>query len=166
MSTEKFNDFKELFIHELKDIYSAESMLVDALPEVANACTTERLQKAIEEHHSETVEQKRRLDEIADILNVDLSGETCDAMKGLITECEDMIKSESDGTIKDAGIIACAQRVEHYEIAAYGTVCAFAKDLGFDDVADLLETTLSEEKEADTKLNDIAINHVNARAMQ
>jgi ferritin-like metal-binding protein YciE len=166
MSTEKFNDFKELFIHELKDIYSAESMLIDALPEVANACTNEKLQQAIEDHHRETVQQKQRLDEIADILDVDLSGETCDAMKGLITESEEMIKSETEGHIKDAGIIAGAQRVEHYEIAAYGTVCAFAKDLGFDEVADLLETTLNEEKEADSKLNDIAVNHVNARAMQ
>jgi ferritin-like metal-binding protein YciE len=165
MSQERFNDFKELFIHELKDIYSAESMLIDALPEVANACTNERLQKAIENHHRETVGQKRRLDEVGRMLNVDLTGETCDAMKGLITENESMIKSEAEGTIKDAGIIAGAQRVEHYEIAAYGTVCAFARDLGFDDVAGLLEQTLNEEKEADTRLNDIAINHVNARAI-
>jgi ferritin-like metal-binding protein YciE len=162
MSKEKFNDFKELFIHELRDIYSAENMLIDALPEVAEACSNDKLRSAFEEHHRETIEQKNRLEKIAGMLDVDLTGETCDAMKGLVRENEKMVESEAESNIKDAGLIAGAQRIEHYEIAAYGTVVEFAKDLGFNDVAELLKETLEEEKAADSKLNDIAINHVNA----
>jgi ferritin-like metal-binding protein YciE len=166
MSKEKFNDFRELFIHELRDICSAESMLIDALPEIANAANNQKLQACLEDHHRETVRQKSRLDEIAVILDTDLDGETCEAMKGLIRENNDMLRAEAEPNIRDAGLIAGAQRIEHYEIAAYGTLCAFARDIGYDDVADMLEQTLEEEKQADSKLNDIALNHVNATMRQ
>jgi ferritin-like metal-binding protein YciE len=166
MSKEKFNDFRELFVHELRDIYSAEGMLIDALPEIGNASNNQKLQTALEDHHRETVRQKSRLDEIAGLLDTALDGETCEAMKGLVRESLEMIRAEAEPNIKDAGLIAGVQRIEHYEIAVYGTLCAFARDLGYDDVADLLDKTLQEEKQADSKLNDIALNHVNATMRQ
>jgi ferritin-like metal-binding protein YciE len=165
MAKEKFNDFKELFIHELKDIYSAENMLLEGLEKNARAASNSKLRHAFEEHKKETMEQKKRLDEIANMLNVKLEGATCEAMKGLIKEGEEMIEAQTDGNIKDAGLIGGAQRIEHYEIAAYGTAVTYANQLGYDDVARILKQTLEEEKKTDMLLNDIAVNDINKRAM-
>ncbi len=166
MAKEKFNDFRELFLHELRDVYSAESMLVDALQKDAKAATNQKLRTAIEEHHQITMKQKERLEEIARMLNVSLEGTTCEGMKGLLEEEKDMLNAETTDSIRDAGIISGAQRIEHYEIAAYGTLCAFARQLGYTDVAEMLEQTLEEEKNADALLNEIALNYVNANAVQ
>lgn len=162
----KFNDFRELFIHELRDVYSCETMLIDALQKDARAATNQKLRTAIEEHHQITMKQKERLEEIARILNVSLEGETCEGMQGLLKEEEEILNAEASDNIRDAGIISGAQRIEHYEIAAYGTLCAFARQLGYNDVAELLEQTLEEEKNADAMLNEIAVNYVNANAVQ
>ena len=160
----RLNSLNDLFIFELKDLYSAETQLIDALPKMSEAANDQQLKNAFTHHLEETRKQKERLEKIGKELNVDLSGETCEAMKGLVKEGEEIIKSKADSTVKDAGLIAAAQRVEHYEMAGYGTVRNFAKRLGHDPIADLLDETLNEEKEADSKLNEVAITHVNAEA--
>ena len=160
----KFDSLKELFIFELKDLYSAETQLIEALPKMAEAASNQELKDGFTEHLDETRRQKERLEKIGKELNVDLSGETCEAMEGLVTEGEEIIKSKAQSDIKDSGLIAAAQRVEHYEMAGYGTVRNYAKRLGFDKIADLLQETLNEEKEADSKLNHIAVQKVNVEA--
>lgn len=160
----RLNSLNDLFTHELKDLYSAETQLIDALPKMKEAANDQQLKNAFTHHFDETKKQKERLEQIGKELNVNLSGETCEAMKGLIKEGEEIINSKADTKVKDAGLIAAAQRVEHYEMAGYGTVRNYAKRLGHDPIADLLEETLNEEKEADSKLNEVAITHVNAEA--
>ena len=160
----RFDSLKELFIFELKDLYSAETQLIEALPKMAEAASNQELKDGFTEHLDETRRQKERLEKISKELNVDLSGETCEAMEGLITEGEEIVKSKAKSDIKDSGLIAAAQRVEHYEMAGYGTVRNYAKRLGYDEIANLLEETLNEEKEADTKLNHIAVEKVNVEA--
>lgn len=155
----------DLLEHEIKDLYSAETQLIEALPKMAEAATNEQLQAAFESHLEETEGHKERLREICKILGINPGNTKCDAMAGLIEEGEDMVDEDAEDAVKDAGLIACAQRVEHYEIAGYGTARHFARMLGEDEVADLLATTLEEEKDADEKLNDIAIQTVNQEAM-
>jgi ferritin-like metal-binding protein YciE len=143
---------KDLFEHQLKDLYSAEKQLIDALPDMAEKATHPELKKAFREHLEETKEHKKRLEEVCNELGVDPSGETCKAMQGLIKEGKDMMKEKASDEVMDAGLIADAQRVEHYEIAGYGTVCSFAESLGHSDIKEKLGKTLEEEKEADEKL--------------
>lgn len=164
MAKEKIKDLKEMLIHELRDLYSAESQLSEALPKVAKAASNDKLKKALDEHYKETLRQKERLEQIGEIMDVDLSGMKCNAMEGLIEENEDLIKADAQPDVKDAGLIAGAQKIEHYEIASYGTCVNFAERLGFDEVADLLAETLEEEKQADSKLNRIALKTVNVKA--
>lgn len=151
--------------HEIQDLYSAETQLISALPKMAEAAHSSKLKQAFKDHLQETKNQQARLEKVADILGCSTKGETCEAMKGLIKEGEKMIKEDAEPDVKDAGLIAAAQRVEHYEIAGYGTARHFAKILGLQEVADLLEETLEEEKDADEKLNDIAIQQVDPAAM-
>jgi len=160
----RLNSFNDLFIFELKDLYSAETQLMDALPKMSEAASDQQLKNSFSNHLDETRKQKERLEQIGKDLNVDLSGETCEAMKGLIKEGEEIINLKADDIVKDAALIAAAQRVEHYEMAGYGTVRNYAKRLGHDEIAELLEETLNEEKEADSKLNEVAITHINAEA--
>lgn len=160
----KLKNLEDLFHHHLKDVYSAEKQLIKALPNMIENSSTDDLKNAFEEHLEETKEHKNRLDEIGDDLGIDLSGETCDAMKGLIKEAEDFIKENPDLDVKDAGIIADAQRVEHYEISAYGTLVTYAKGVGNNDAAKILKKTLDEEKAADEKLNKLAKESVNPQA--
>ena len=162
--SEKLMNLRDLLEHEIKDLYSAETQLIAALPKMAKKAGNDKLKKAIEDHLEETKQQKERLDKVAKKLKMDPSGETCKAMKGLIKEGEDMMKMEADDDVRDAGLIASAQRVEHYEISGYGTAAHFARRLGMDDVADILEETLNEEKKADQKLNRIAKSTVNEKA--
>lgn len=163
-SKEKLPTMEDLLYHELADLYSAESQLVEALPKMAEAATDASLRSAFTEHLEETKRQRDRLRQIAQTLGIEIDNTTCEAMKGLVKEGEEIIKSDADPNVKDAGLIGAAQRVEHYEIAGYGTARQIAKELGHLSVHDLLDETLQEEKNADQKLNGIAINRVNKRA--
>jgi ferritin-like metal-binding protein YciE len=158
------NSLKDLFVHELRDLYSAETQLTDALPKMKEKASDEKLKHAFESHLEETRNQKERLERIAQMMDIDIKGEECQAMKGLISEGEEILNLNADAEVRDAGLIAAAQRVEHYEMAGYGTARHFAKRLGLNDAVSLLEETLNEEKSADQKLNDIAISRVNEKA--
>jgi ferritin-like metal-binding protein YciE len=146
---------KDLYIDELRDIYSAENQLLKALPKMAQAATSEDLRSGFEEHLEQTRGHVRRLDEIFAELDEKPSGKKCKGMEGLIQEGKEMIEEE-EGDVLDAGLISAAQRVEHYEIAAYGCVRTYANLLGETAAADLLEETLTEEKETDEKLTGLA----------
>lgn len=156
---------KDLFEHQLKDLFSAESQLIDALPKVANKASDSKLKKAFENHLEETKGQKKRLQEICDELEISSKGETCKAMKGLISETESFIEEASNNEIMDAGLIAETQRIEHYEIAGYGTAVRYAKELGYDNIASKLQETLDEEYDANNKLNKLAENKLNKKAV-
>jgi ferritin-like metal-binding protein YciE len=142
--------------HQLNDLYSAESQLIEALPKLAKAASNDALRKAFEEHLAETRDHVGRLDEIFGQLGKRPSGETCKAMKGLIEEGDEVVQTAGDPAAKDASLIAAAQRVEHYEIAAYGTARTLAGELGKSDAKDLLDQTLDEEANADKLLTKIA----------
>lgn len=161
----RLETLEDVFHHELKDLYSAETQLLDALPEIANAAESDTLRGAIEMHLEETREHVRRLEEVADMLGMEIRGETCEAMEGLIQEGEELLEDNDSGEALDAALIASCQRVEHYEIAAYGSAATFANELGHEGAARLLGKTLDEEKAADKKLTDIATSRVNERAM-
>ena len=152
---------KELFIDELKDIVYAERALLKALPKMAKNATEPKLIAAIEQHVTVTEGQVQRLEQIFEILGESNRGKKCDAMEGLIKEGESILEDTEAGPVRDAGIISASQKIEHYEIASYGTLVAFAKTLGEDEVASLLEATLAEEKEADALLTDSAYNSIN-----
>ncbi|MDZ4784758.1 MAG: DUF892 family protein [bacterium] len=157
----ELKELKDGLIDQLKDLYSAENQLLKALPKMAKKATNENLKEAFTSHLSETEDQVQRLEKIAEIIGEKLSGKTCLAMKGLIEEGKEILQEESENdALIDALLIAAAQRVEHYEMAAYGTVCAFAKELGETKIVKLLEETLQEEKEADKKLTTISVNEV------
>lgn len=158
-------NLKDLLEHEIQDLYSAESQMIDALPDMEKAASNSKLKKAFESHLKETKKQKERLEKVAELLGISPKGEKCKGMEGLVKEGKKMIEEDASPEVKDAGLIGAAQRVEHYEIAGYGTACTFAKMLGEKEVADLLGQTLEEEKSADEKLNDIALEKVNESAM-
>jgi len=161
MSAENLN---ELFVEEVRDIYDAEKQLVKALPKMAKAADSEELRAAFEEHLEITKAHVSRLEEVFKLLSTAARGKTCEGMKGLIEEGSKAIE-EMDGTVLDAALIASAQKVEHYEIATYGTLATFAEVLGMDEAKDLLGQTLDEEKEADEKLTQIA-GQINPEAEQ
>lgn len=161
---EKLNSLQDLLEHEIKDLYSAETQLIDALPEMAKAASNSKLKQCFEDHLKETQKQLERLEQIAEMMDMDPEGETCAAMKGLVKESKDMIKMKGEDDVRDAGLIASAQRVEHYEMAGYGAAHTYAQQLDLKDAAKLLQETLDEEKKADTKLNKIALNEINKKA--
>jgi ferritin-like metal-binding protein YciE len=152
MQMQTLND---LFEHEIADLYSAEQQLVQALPKLASAASDAKLRKAFEHHLDETRDHVRRLEEIRDEIG-STKTETCDGMKGLIAEGEKTVMADGDSAVKDAALISAAQRVEHYEIAAYGTARTLAGELGLGEAKDLLDQTLDEESNADTLLTKIA----------
>ncbi len=156
---------EDLFEHQLKDLYSAENQLLKALPKMAKAANDDKLKKAFEKHLEETETHKKRLEEVCEELDIKPTGETCKAMKGLIEEAQAMIDEKADKEVKDAGLIAEAQRVEHYEIAAYGTVVRYAKELGHTKIAAKLQKTLDEEYKTDDALTALAEKRVNAKAI-
>ncbi len=160
----KLKTLEDLFHHQLKDLYSAEEQLIEALPKMAKTAHHKELKDAFNEHLEETKNHKKRLEEIGKTLDIKVSGETCKAMKGLIREAEDFIAEDATNDVRDAGLIADAQRVEHYEISGYGTAVAFAKALGKNDVAQKLDETLKEEGNADKKLNKLALSNINKEA--
>jgi ferritin-like metal-binding protein YciE len=159
-----FETLRDLYVNELRDLYSAETQLLEALPKMAEAARSSQLKRAFTAHLEQTEGHVRRLEEILEGLGEEASGETCKAMEGLIREGEDYVKAGADRDVRDAGIIAAAQRVEHYEIAGYGTARTLASRLGESEAADKLQDTLEEEEEADMKLTDIAENEVNREA--
>ncbi len=154
---------KGLFIDELKDLYSAEKQIVRSLPKLAKAASTPELQEALLSHLEETKGHVERLEQIAEIVGKKLTGKTCAGMKGVLEEGSEVLEEVEEGNVRDAALIGASQRVEHYEMAGYGTARDFAKLLGLGDVADLLEQTLKEEKAADQKLTTIA-KSVNSQA--
>ncbi|HKO18571.1 MAG TPA: ferritin-like domain-containing protein [Acidobacteriaceae bacterium] len=158
-------NLEQLLIDELKDIYSAEKQITRALPKMAKAAKSPELKEAFENHLEETKGQIERLDEIFEALGKKATGKTCHGMQGLVEEGNEMIQELEKGDVRDAALISAAQRVEHYEIAAYGTVREYAKMLGRKDAAKLLEQTLEEEKATDEKLNSIS-SQVNNEAMK
>jgi len=162
----KLKTLHDLFLQELKDLHSAETQLVKALPKMAKAATNEELQAGFEEHLEETKGHVERLDEIGKQLGAKLTGHKCKAMEGLVEEGADMIDEDADDSVRDAGLIGAAQRVEHYEIAGYGTAIALARKLGHDDNADIPTETLEEEKATDEKLTELAETAVNVEAAQ
>jgi ferritin-like metal-binding protein YciE len=154
----------DLMIAELKDLYSAETQLVKALPKMVKGAHTTSLAKAFEDHLEQTHEHVARLEQIFEIVGKSPRGTKCKGMEGLLAEAAEMLDEEGNDAVRDAGIIAAAQRVEHYEMAAYGSTLAFATLMGHADVADLLEMTLNEEKAADALLTSIAEGDVNPAA--
>lgn len=162
----KINTLHDLYIEELRDIYNAETQLVKALPKVAQAATSDELRSAVEDHLEQTKEQIERLDQIFESLGVASKGKKCKAMEGLLEECSELLEEDIAESVLDAALIGAAQRVEHYEIAVYGTLATFAKLLGREEDADLLGQTLDEEKEADEMLTDIAESTINAEASE
>jgi ferritin-like metal-binding protein YciE len=154
---------KELYVDELKDLYSAENQLVKALPKMAKAASSDELRQGFEKHLEQTKGHVQRLEKIFQALRESPKGKTCEGMQGLIEEGSETTEEDYEGSIMDAALIGAAQRVEHYEIAGYGTVRSMAETLGVDDQVSLLEETLEEEKETDEKLTELA-GQINAQA--
>jgi len=161
----KLDTLKTLYIDELKDLYNAENQLVKALPKMAKAASSEELQDAFEKHLEQTKSHVDRLEEVFEEIGEKPKGKTCKAMKGLIAEGSEILKEDGEESVIDAGIIVAAQKVEHYEIASYGSVRTFAQLLGKDRSADLLQRTLDEESEANEVLNKLAEDIVNPEAL-
>ena len=158
-------NLQELFVEQLKDVHNAEKQLVKALPKMAKAATTRALRKAFEDHLAVTKEQVTRLDSVFEEVGARPGRKKCVAMEGLVQEGQELIAEEPAPEVLDAGLIAAAQRVEHYEIAAYGTLRSYAKLLGHENAVKLLEKTLKEEEETDKLLSDLAEGGVNEKAV-
>jgi len=152
----KENTLRELFVDELRDLYDAESRLVKALPKLAKASQLDELREGFEMHLEQTKEHVERIEQIMQSLDEKPTGKKCIGMVGIIQEGDEMVGEELEGSVMDAALISAAQRAEHYEIAAYGCVHAWAKELGEDEAAELLEKTLNEEKETDAKLTELS----------
>ena len=163
----KTDKLEDIFHTELCDIYDAEKRLTKALPKMAENASDPQLAARFRDHLSETEGQVKRLERVHELLDLKINSETCQAMKGLIAEAEEMIGEAQKGPVRDAAMIAAAQKVEHYEIATYGTLIAQARALGYNGEAiSLLEQTLAEEKGADQKLTELAEDHINADAQK
>lgn len=158
-------NLRDLFEHQLQDLYSAETQLLDALPTMAKKATDKQLKKAFEDHLEQTRGQKERLVKICKELGVDPEGEKCLAMEGLIREAEHFLEEDLEDAVLNAGLIAEAQRVEHYEISGYGTAVRYARELGLKEIAATLQETLDEEYEADQKLDNLAEMRLNEEAI-
>jgi ferritin-like metal-binding protein YciE len=159
----KNEGLRTLYIDELKDLYNAENQLVKALPKMAKAASSEELRQGFEQHLEQTKQQVQRLEQIFTSLDESPKGKKCVGMEGLVKEGAEMIEEDFEGAVMDAGLIGAAQRVEHYEIAAYGTASEFARILGENEHVSLLEQTLEEEKETDEKLSELA-SEINSQA--
>ena len=161
----KLDTLQKLYIDELRDLYNAENQLLKALPKMAKGASSEELKNALENHLGQTETHVERLEQIFGEIDQTPKGKTCRAMKGLIQEGSEILREDGEESVLDAGIIVAAQKVEHYEIAAYGSVRTFAKLLGQEKAAELLQTTLDEESEANELLNELAETGVNPEAM-
>ena len=161
----KLNSLSDLYLHDLKDVYNAEQQLLRALPAMAKNATNEELRGALENHIEVTRGQVKRLDAIFQSLGESSGGEKCEAMEGLVAESNELLDMEAQAEVLDAGLITAAQKAEHYEIAAYGSLRTYARLLRRFDDATLLQETLEEEKQADEQLTRIAEGFVNTRAL-
>jgi len=155
-SMQQFQSLNDVLVHEIQDLHSAETQLIEALPKMAGAATDDKLRTAFEEHLGETRQHVERIEDVCSQIGITPGGARCKGMEGLIREGDEIISAAGDPAAKDAALIAAAQRVEHYEIAAYGTAKTLAGQLGFDDAKDLLDQTLDEESNADSRLTKIA----------
>jgi len=161
----KLDTLKTLYTNELRDLYNAEGQLLKALPKMAKAASSDELKDAFEKHLEQTKSHVERLEEVFEDIGEKPKGKTCRAMKGLIEEGSEILQEDGEESVIDAGIIVAAQKVEHYEIAGYGSVRTFAQLLGKDRSAELLQTTLEEESEANQLLNKLAEDIVNPEAL-
>ena len=159
-----FDSFETLFLDQIQDLYYAEQRLVEALPKMSDAANNPSLKAAFQQHQRETQNQITRLEQVFQILGSSAKAKTCDAMKGLVSEGQEVISAGGDPAVKDAALIAAAQRVEHYEISGYGTARTFAQRLGRQDAARLLQETLNEEEATDKKLTQLAEQSINPQA--
>lgn len=166
MRLTKMKNLEELFEDELFDIYNGEQQLTKALPKMAENATDPRLAEGFRTHLEETEGQIRRIEKIFELLDIKEKKETCEAMKGLTTEGEQLIKNTEKGPVRDAAMITAAQKVEHYEIAAYGSLVALANTLGHMEAASILAESLEEERATDRKLNELAEGGINQEAMR
>ena len=160
----KMQTLKDLYLDELKDTYDAEHQILKALPKMAKEASNEELRAAFEQHLDQTQTQVERLEQIFEELGEKPKGKKCDAMKGLLEEAKSMMENAADEDVADAAMIGSAQKVEHYEIAAYGTLRTYAELLGYDEQAELLQESLDEEKDADENLTELAVTCINMEA--
>lgn len=161
----KLDTLQKLYTDELRDLYNAENQLLKALPKMAKGASSQELKEAFEKHLEQTKTHVKRLEQVFDELDENPKGKTCRAMKGLIEEGSEILKEDGDDSVLDAGIIVAAQKVEHYEIAGYGSARTFAHLLGQNKAAELLQATLDEESETNEILNKLAENVVNPEAL-
>lgn len=164
LMSKTFNTLDELFLTQLDDLYDCEKRIIDALPRMEQVARSADLKRAFREHLDQTKNQVRRLEDAFHQLHREWGNETCNGIKGILDEGEKIVDAEGDADVRDAGLIAAAQRVEHYEIAAYGTARTFAKQLGYDQIASLLQESLNEEGETDKRLTVLAERSVNVKA--
>jgi ferritin-like metal-binding protein YciE len=164
--TVQMTSLRELYVEELKDLYSAENQILKALPRMIRAASNKDLQRAFTQHERQTQQQVKRLERIFRMLDESTRGKKCKGMEGLIEEAQELIKERPEPEVLDAGLIAAAQRVEHYEIAGYGTVRTYARQLGEEEQANLLQETLNEEGETDKLLTGLAESSINIEAEQ
>ena len=160
----KLSSLDDLLVHELQDLYNAESQILKALPKMIKAASHPELQSAFEEHLEQTEGQVERLDQVFKLLGVPAKGKKCEGMAGLIEEGKKIMEEDAEPSVMDAALIAAAQKVEHYEIASYGCVCTYAEMLGYDQVHDLLGQNLEEEETTDEKLTELAESVINIEA--
>ena len=156
----------KVYEKEIQDLYSAETQLIEALPKMARAAKSPDLRRGFEQHLEETRQQKQRLEEVARMAGISPHGKECIGMKALIEEGQEMIKEDMPSPLRDAALILAAQKVEHYEIASYGSVRTFAEMMDQSEAAAILQQTLDEEGETDHKLSALAESHINAKALQ
>jgi ferritin-like metal-binding protein YciE len=164
MDDRPMKKLEDLFLHMLKDVYNAEKQVLRAMPRMAKSVESEELRQAFMNHQAETEMQVRRLEQVFEMLGKKARGETCEAIQGLVEEAKEVMAEAEDADVMDAGILAAAQAIEHYEIARYGTMRAWAEELGMGDAAKLLQQTLDEEKKTDKLLSDIAVSRLNREA--
>ena len=158
-------NLQDLFLHMLKDVYHAEKQLLRAMPKMAKSTESEELRQAFETHREETVGQIERLEQVFELMGKRPRGVPCEAMQGLIEEGKEVMEEAEDPDVMDAGVLAAAQAIEHYEIARYGTLKAWAKQLGMNDAVRLLDETLAEEKKTDKLLSELAVANLNRQAV-
>ena len=163
MASKTMND---LLLNVMQDVYYAERQILKALPKLAKASSNEQLKEALMHHREETQGQVERLQKAFEALGKRARGQTCEAINGLIEEGDEVVEEFEQGTVRDAGIVACAQAVEHYEMARYGTIIAWAKSTGHDDIVRLMQETLEEEKKADGLLTQLANRSINPEAVK
>lgn len=161
----KLESLHDLYLEELRDLYDAENQLLKGLPKMASAAVNEELQISLQDHLAETRGHIQRLEQIFEMLDLKPHGLKCEAMEGLLTEARQIMRHEADESVKDAGLIAVAQKIEHYEMAGYGCLRTWARLLGNDSQADLLQQTLDEEGESDRKLTELAERIINVQAI-